>query len=256
MSKQIRNMAASVLDRLKKLARAQGDEFQFVLTRYAIERLLYRLSQSPYRDEFVLKGAMLFRLWSDVVHRPTRDLDLLGRGDASVEYMKQVFRELALQDVEDEGLTFEAASVKGEVIKEDQEYPGVRITLHARLGQPRIDLQVDIGFGDAITPEAQVVNFPTLLGQSPPSLKAYPRETVVAEKFQAMVILGMTNSRMKDFFDLHYLAKQTAFDGIMLCNALKSTFTRRKTAIPSTAPLALTDEFSTNADKIDNGRRS
>lgn len=148
-----RNLAASVRQRLADIARKLDEDFQLVLTRYAIERFLYRLSRSEYRDEFVLKGAMLFRLWADQPHRPTRDLDLLGKGDSSIERMVEVFRGVCGLDVAEDGLTFDPDSVEAGLIKEDQEYEGVRVHCKARLGQARITLQVDVGFGDAVTPE-------------------------------------------------------------------------------------------------------
>jgi hypothetical protein len=238
-----KNMVASVHNRLVKLAHERKEEYHFVLTRYALERLLYRLSRSPASDSFVLKGAMLFALWTGQRHRPTKDLDLLGRGDNSVERYQQLFQNVCKQEGEDDGLVYLAETVRGERIREDEEYEGARITLKARLGTAMIPLQIDIGFGDVITPEATAVTFPALLNFPAPMLLAYPRETVVAEKFQAAVSLGMTNSRMKDFFDLMVLAEQFAFEGPVLCRALRATFERRRTALPSEPPLALTAEF-------------
>jgi predicted nucleotidyltransferase component of viral defense system len=235
---------------LANLAREQGEDFQLVLTRYVIERLLYRLSRSEQRGDFVLKGAMLFQLWADQPHRPTRDLDLLGKGDNSVERLVEVFRAVCLLAVEDDGLTFDPGSVIAERIKEDQEYEGVRVHCEARLGQARIDLQIDVGFGDAVTPRAVEVQYPTILAFPAPVLPAYRRETVVAEKFQAMVALDIANSRMKDFFDLWVLARGFSFDGDPLCRAIRATFRRRKTALPAEAPLALTAEFGTDAAKV------
>jgi hypothetical protein len=245
-----KNMAASVKARLTDLGRRQGEDFQLVLTRYAIERLLYRLTNTPYAGEFVLKGAMLFRLWADSPHRPTRDLDLLGRGDPSVERLAVVFRDVCGAAVEDDGLVFDPATVTAGRIREDQEYEGVRVGCIAPLGQARIDLQVDVGFGDAVTPAPVTVRYPGLLDLPTPELAAYPRETVVAEKFQAMVALGMGNSRMKDFFDVWVLARSFAFAGPVLADAVRATFARRKTPVPAAPPLALTAEFGTDARKV------
>jgi predicted nucleotidyltransferase component of viral defense system len=245
-----RNLAASLLHRLTELARKQGEEFHLVLTRYAIERLLYRLSCSPYRKEFILKGAILFRLWTEEIHRPTRDLDLLGTGDHSIDHLVDVFRTICTTVVAEDGLTFDPQSVRGERIKEDQEYEGVRLHCQARLGQPRIDLQIDVGFGDAVTPTALAIQFPVMFDLPAPVLNAYPRPTVVAEKFQAMVALGIGNSRMKDFFDLWVLGHAFAFDGATLGRAIRATFRRRKTAIPTESPLALTAEFGNDAAKV------
>lgn len=245
-----KNMSASVRARLTDLARKQGEDFQLVLTRYAIERLLYRLTRTEYAAEFVLKGAMLFRLWADQPHRPTRDLDLLGRGDPSADRLATVFRAVCGAAVEDDGLLFDPAAITAGKIKEDQEYEGVRVGCVARLGQARIDLQVDVGFGDAVTPGPVTVQYPGLLDLPAPELAAYPRETVVAEKFQAMVMLGIANSRMKDFFDLWVLARSFAFAGPVLADAVRATFARRKTPVPAVSPLALTAEFGTDRGKV------
>ncbi len=245
-----RNLAASVRQRLLTLARVQGEDFHLVLTRYAIERVLYRLSTSAHGKGFVLKGAMLFRLWIDQPHRPTRDLDLLGKGDSSLDAVALVFREVCGMQVEDDGLIFELDSVKTERIKEDQEYEGVRVGCRTHLGQARIDLQIDVGFGDAVVPRATDVTYPSLLDFPTPILKAYSRETVVAEKFQAMVALGIATSRLKDFFDLWILANRFPFDGSTLCKAIRATFRRRKTLLPAEPPLALTPTFANDAAKV------
>jgi predicted nucleotidyltransferase component of viral defense system len=245
-----RNLAASVRHRLADLARKQGEDFQLALTRYVIERLLYRLSRSPYGDQFVLKGAMLFRVWTDQIHRPTRDLDLLSRGEPSLEALGQVFCDICQIPVEDDGLIFDPTTVTAERIKQDQEYEGVRVGCRAQLDQARIDLQIDVGFGDAVVPEPTTVTYPAMLDFASPVLRAYPRETVVAEKYQAMVMLGIANSRMKDFFDLWTLANTFEFDGASLCRAIQATFTRRKTALPTAPPLALTAEFGADVAKV------
>lgn len=192
---------------------------------------------------------MLFRLWADSPHRPTRDLDLLGRGDPSVERLADVFRAVCGAAVEDDGLAFDPATVTAGRIKKDQEYKGVRVGCVAKLGQARIDLQVDVGFGDAVTPAPVTVRYPGLLDLPTPELAAYPRETVVAEKFQAMVMLGIANSRMKDFFDVWVLARRFGFAGPILADAVRATFARRKTPVPSAQPLALTAEFGTDKAK-------
>jgi len=244
-----KNVAGSVRQRLLNLSRKTGEDFQFLLTRYAVERLLYRLSVSEHAPRFILKGALLFALWTGQMHRPTRDLDLLGFGDSSAERLAEVFRSLCSAAVADDGLVFSLDTVNVEPIREDQEYGGQRITLLVRLGNARIDLQVDVGFGDAITPRAQTVTFPTLLGMEPPTLKAYPRETVVAEKLEAMVKLGLANSRMKDFYDLVILARTFPFSGSVLRNAITATCTRRGTTIPPAPPIALTAEFAADDTK-------
>ncbi len=244
-----KNLAASVRQRLLNLSRKTGDDFQLLLTRYAIERLLYRLAESEYAPRFVLKGAMLFALWTGEMHRPTRDLDLLGFGDGSDGELARVFRSLCSAAVADDGLTFAADTVTVEPIREDQEHGGRRVTMVVRLGSARVDLQVDVGFGDAITPRPESITYPTLLGMDPPRLCAYPRETVVAEKVEAMVKLGLSNSRMKDFYDLAIMARTFSFIGPVLRDAIRATFTRRRTALPATSPVALTEGFASDETK-------
>jgi predicted nucleotidyltransferase component of viral defense system len=231
------------------LARAQNEEFQLVLTRYALERLLYRLSQSEHRDVFVLKGAMLFQLWGNQPHRPTRDLDLLGHGENAIPRFERIFREVCKLAVEEDGLVFNAQSVRGDAIKEDQEYSGLRLTLDCRLENARIPIQIDIGFGDVVTPAATDVTYPVLLDFPAPVLPAYSRESVVAEKFQTMVMLGIANSRMKDFYDLWVLARQFDFQGPLLCQAIRATFERRRTPVPAEVPVALSSEFAQDRGK-------
>ncbi len=243
------NIAASVRQRLQNLARERKEDFQLVLSRYALERLLHRIDQSPHRGQFVVKGAMLFHLWTNQPYRPTRDIDFLSYGDQSVARLETLFREVCDQAVQDDGLVFMAASVAGDVIKPDQEYQGIRIQLEAKLERARIPVQIDIGFGDAITPGPQQVEYPSLLGFPTPIVSTYPKETVVAEKYQAMVMLGMANSRMKDFFDLWVLCDNFEFDGELLARAIQATFERRRTAIPRNIPAALTAEFHEDDSK-------
>jgi predicted nucleotidyltransferase component of viral defense system len=237
------NLPASVRQRLANLAREQNEDFQLVLTRYVLERLLYRLSRSHYCEQFVLKGAMLFPLWGGQPHRPTRDLDLLGRGENSIAAAERAFRDVCRGAVEADGLTFLADTVHGEVIKEAQEYEGLRLSLECRLENARISVQIDIGFGDAVVPGPVAATYPVMLDFPAPVLDVYSRESVVAEKLQAMVILGIANSRMKDFYDLWVLARQFEFQGPVLCRAIWATFQRRRTPLPAGTPLALTPEF-------------
>lgn len=244
-----KNVAASVKQRLLNLSGQTGDDLQSLLTRYAIERLLYRIGESESAKRFVLKGAMLFALWTGQMHRPTRDLDLLGSGDASRAKLAEAFRGLCVIPVADDGLVFDPETVKVEPIREDQEYGGQRVTFVVKLGSARMGLQVDVGFGDAITPRAEEVEYPTLLEMGRPRLRAYPRETVVAEKVEAMVKLGLTNSRMKDFYDLSVLARGFAFTGAVLRDAIAATFARRGTALPNGAPVALTNAFTADSSK-------
>jgi predicted nucleotidyltransferase component of viral defense system len=238
------NVAHSVRTRLLTFAKAESEEFNYVLIRYALERFLVRLSRSPHRDTFILKGAMLFRTWSPRTHRPTKDLDLLGRGSPEPARLAALFAEMCAVEVDDDGMIFDAKSVKAARIKEDAEYEGVRITFKARLGTARLDLQVDVGFGDAVSPEPIEIEFPTMLPMAAPKLRAYRRETVVAEKLHAMVDLGIANSRMKDFFDIWFLSQNFDFDGAVLADAIKATFAKRKTQLPAEMPFALTEAFS------------
>jgi predicted nucleotidyltransferase component of viral defense system len=198
---------------------------------------------------FGLKGARLFQLWGDHPHRPTRDLDLLGRGENSIPRFEQIVREVCRMAVENDGLAFSAESVRGDVIKEDQEYEGLRVTLECHLENARIPIQIDIGFGDVVTPAASEVTYPVLLDFPAPVLAVYSRESVVAEKFQAMVMLGIVNSRMKDFYDLWALARQFDFRGTLLCEAIRATFERRRTPVPGDVPVALSPAFAMDQTK-------
>ncbi len=247
--KRIQNLAASVYARLLKRTELGDEDFQFVLMRYGAERLMYRLCQSEHAANFVLKGAMLFLVWTGAQYRATKDMDLLALKSASTERLRDIFRELCHLPVAQDGLVFDAENVQAEEIREDNLYQGVRVTLRARLGNATVPIQVDIGFGDAVTPKAVQDDFPTLLDLPAPRLAMYPRETVVAEKFEAMVKLGLANSRMKDFYDIWALSREFDLDGGVLSTAIHATFKRRKTALTPTMPLALTSEFSESQAK-------
>lgn len=244
------NIAASVRQRLLDQARSKRVDFNLLLTRYGLERFLYRLGRSEFRERFVLKGAMLFPLWGVVSYRSTRDVDLLGYGESEIEALVTVFRTICQTEVANDGITFDPASVQAEDIRDQMEYGGTRLKVNADLAGARIHLQVDIGFGDVITPAADSAEYPVLLDHQAPSLRVYPRETVVAEKFQAMVHLGIANSRMKDFHDLWVLGTQFDFDGMTLATALARTFERRNTPLPVVLPLALTPEFFADVQKV------
>lgn len=244
MSRPPKNVAVSVRDRLTALARSRRENAQLLMTRYAIERLLYRLSRSPYRDRFVLKGAMLFSLWAAAPYRATGDLDLLGLGENAPEHLAVVFQEILAVEVEDDGLVFRPETLRAAAARAEDEYAGVRIDFAAELAGARLPMHVDIGYGDAITPDAVQIDYPSLLGQPTAHLRAYPPETVVAEKFQAMVALGMINTRLKDFYDVWAIAGAFAFDGAVLSRALQTTFDRRQTPLPQATPLALTPAFA------------
>lgn len=235
---------ASIRQRLLNHARASGDEFQFVLDRFGVERLLYRLSISSYRDEFLLKGAMLFALWFDAPHRPTRDADFLGFGPPDAARLAGTIRELCAIQVDD-GLTYDVAALTVAEIREDAKYDGLRVSLRAHLGQAACMVQWDVGFGDAVTPSPQQVTLPTLLDDMPaPQLQVYPRETVFAEKLEALAVLGIANSRMKDYFDLLGLSQEGKMEEGTLARAIVATFNRRGTALPSGLPTGLSDAFA------------
>ncbi|WP_136067884.1 nucleotidyl transferase AbiEii/AbiGii toxin family protein [Modicisalibacter radicis] len=248
MAKEIKNIGASMRARLLKLSKANGQSFDLVLTRFTLERLLFRLSRSPHADRFVLKGAMLMMSWFDDPHRGTRDLDLLGFGDPSEDAMLATFRAILAQDVED-GIAFDPDTLRVDRIRDELDYGGLRLRAIASVGGARVNLTIDIGFGDALEPGAEVVDFPVMLDLPAPRLRAYARETVIAEKFQAMVALGRANSRMKDFYDIWILSRSCGFDNDRLAQAIAATFARRKTAIPGETPEALTPAFAADEQK-------
>lgn len=240
-------LAQSVQVRLARHAKAIGVDPNLVLTRYAIERFLYRLSRSPHAERFVLKGALLILVWLGETLRPTRDADLLGFGELSDDSLRQIVDDVCDIEVEADGMTFVPDTVDVEPIREEDAYGGRRVTLEAHLGPARLRVQVDVGIGDAITPGPQWLEYPTLLDLPRPRLRAYPRETVVAEKLHAMVMLGRRNSRMKDYFDVHALLREDALDHALLAQAIASTFERRRTDIPAAVPSGLSDAFSADA---------
>ena len=267
--REVTNVAASVRDRLLKLARSRNEDFQLTLTRYSLERFLYRLSKSRYRDEFVLKGALLFELWTEQRYRPTRDVDFLAHGDNNPERMANIFREICVVDVVhhddddqqrgdvvvvvneiDDGCRFDPASVTAQTIKESDDYEGVRITLAGYLGKVRLTIQADIGFGDAVTPAPYETQYPSLLGMPRPTLLAYPLVTSIAEKFETMVKLGIANSRMKDIHDIRTLLRDFNFAGTELQEAVRRTFQRRKTPLPTDVPFVFTEDFMKNESKL------
>jgi Nucleotidyl transferase AbiEii toxin, Type IV TA system len=245
------NVAASVKQRLLNRAREQKEDFNLLLTKYGLERILYRIGRSPYKDSFVLKGALLFELWTEQRYRPTRDADFLSKGENSPERYQRIFEEICDLNVEDDGVRFDRDTVKVEKIKEDQDYEGLRITFTGFMEAARLPVQIDIGFGDAVTPAPVETDFPTLLPNPAPRLLSYPRETVIAEKFEAMVKLGIANTRMKDFHDLKTLSELFHFESALLIEAIQRTFEHRKTALPvNELPTALTVEFYADATKM------
>jgi predicted nucleotidyltransferase component of viral defense system len=243
------NLSASVRARLRNRAKEDGADFTLVLTRYALERILYRLSISDHHDHFLLKGALLFDLWFDVPHRPTRDADLLGFGPSDLASLRAVFRDLCAMPVDD-GIEFDSNTVTAGTIRKEANYAGIRVTFTGTLAGARCPVQVDIGFGDVVTPGPEEVVYPLLLNDLPaPHLRVYPRYSVVSEKFEAMVKLGMANSRLKDYFDLWILAKYSEFEGEVLQEAIEATFQCRETPLPQSVPVGLSREFFEDTGK-------
>lgn len=254
MAREAKNVAASVRARLRNLAGERQASFQRVLTRYALERLLFRLGVSRYRDRFLLKGAMLYAAWLDDPFRLTRDLDLLSLEEGEAGRFVTIFRGICAQPVEDDGLAFDSERIEADPIREGGMRGGLRLRTSARLGAAVIPVRIDIGFGDAVTPGPLELEYPVLLDQPAPRLNAYPRETVVAEKFEAIVALDLANSRMKDFYDLLALSRLFAFDGATLAAAIRATFETRGTDIPRERPPPLTGLFSDDPRKAQQWR--
>ena len=248
MAKPPVNLAKSVKDRLLKLARAEGKVFDVVLVRFALERLLYRLSLSAHRDRFVLKGGMLVTVWLDDDNRVTRDADFLGHGDADADKLVADFKEIMSVDVDD-GLVFDVDNLSATAIREEMEYGGTRLKTVAYLEKTRIPITIDIGFGDAMADPTRQLNYPTLLDLPAPNIRTYPPATVIAEKFQAIVVLGIANGRMKDFYDLWAIPRSIDVPDEELDAALAATFARRDTVIPTERPAGLTPEMANDPNK-------
>lgn len=243
------DLAASVRARLLNIAKTEGSDFNQVLVRFALERILYRLTRSPHADRFVLKGALLFTLWYDMPHRATRDVDLLGFGASDLASITQVFRDIAAITADD-GIVFDPNSVIVQEIRKEAGYGGVRVIVAGELANARCRTQIDIGFGDAVTPGPVDSVYPVLLDDLPaPRLQAYPIYTVVAEKLHAIALLGMTNSRVKDYFDLSVMLERETLDDGLLAQAITATFERRGIAVPAELPVGLTDEFANDASR-------
>lgn len=248
--KEKKNYAASVKQKLLNLARERKDDYQLLLTKFALERILARISASRFQTSFILKGAMLFEIWSETSHRATRDLDFLSFGSNEIAEVENIFKEICLIEMVEDGLTFDIASLKGGKIKPDQEYEGVRVQFTAYLEKVRIPLRIDVGFGDVVKPKVNEVEFPTMLNFPKPLIRTYPPETVIAEKFHALTYLGMTNSRLKDFYDLYVLLTQFEVNKEQIEEALAATFEKRKTQLPNKTPVALTAEFYKDKAKL------
>jgi hypothetical protein len=249
MRSRVSSLPASVAARLLNLAKQTGDDYQILLTRFCFERFLYRLGESNAKERFVLKGAMLLQTWSDQPYRATRDLDLLRKGDGSFEAIRRDIETICSAAVEPDGLVFDPASIRIEAIRADEEYAGTRLILLARCATARLPLQIDLGLGDSVWPPAKLCAYPALLEFPPPAVLAYPPEAVIAEKLEAIVVLGNRNSRIKDFFDLQYLASHFAFDRPTLAESVRRTFLRRSTPLPQEEPIGLTSSYWENASR-------
>jgi hypothetical protein len=249
VKKDPRNLAASVGARLMNRAKQTGDDYQRLLVSFCFERFLYRLGASSVHDRFVLKGAMLLRLWSAQPYRTTRDLDLLRKGDGSFAAIRADIETICAAQVEPDAVVFDPASTRVEAIGAEDEYAGTRVTLPARCGPARLMLQIDMGLGDSVWPPPQLHAYPVLLDFPPPTVLAYPPEAVVAEKLEAIILLGDRNSRIKDFFDLHYLASRFEFDRATLAESVRQTLVRRHTPVPSEEPIGLTPAYWENVSR-------
>ncbi|MCP3476503.1 nucleotidyl transferase AbiEii/AbiGii toxin family protein [Bradyrhizobium sp. CCGUVB1N3] len=249
MRKPLKNVGASVRARLLNLSKERNEPFDLLLTQYALERLLYRLSISKYKDKFVLKGAVLLRHWLDDPHRPTRDLDLLGFGDSDPQLTLGYFKEIGSVQADD-GVTFDTDTLEVDTVRDDSGYSGLRLKCYATIDGARMRIVIDIGYGDATEPGLNEIELLPLLDQPAPKLRAYPPETVIAEKFQAMVHLGLANTRLKDFYDIWVLSRTYEFKDDRLARAIRATFDRRKTQIPTERPDALSEAFANDPTKI------
>lgn len=241
-----RDLGASVRQRLLNQSRGQSRPFQELLQYFAMERFLYRLAKSPYADRFILKGALLLTAWRAPLSRPTMDIDLAGRTNNQLDHIKEVIGVVCEFAVDPDGIEFNRSAIEVGRIKEDADYEGVRVQFHATLARARIPMQLDIGFGDVITPAPTEIEYPTLLNFPAPVLRAYPKETVIAEKLEALTTLGLLNSRMKDFYDLALLSRMYQFEGERLAEAILATFQHRGTTIDA-EPIGLTQAYSDDA---------
>jgi len=244
-----RDLGASVRHRLLNQSRAQNRPFQELLQYFAMERFLYRLAKSPHADRFILKGALLLTAWRAPLSRPTMDIDLAGRTNNQVDHIQEVVSAVCDVAVDPDGIEFNRDSIEVSRIREDADYEGVRVQFHATLARTRIPMQLDIGFGDVITPGPTEIEYPTMLDFPAPVLRAYPKETVVAEKLEALTVLGLLNSRMKDYYDLALLSRMYPFDGERLADAIVATFRHRGTTIEA-EPIGLTQAYCDDPARV------
>jgi len=249
LKKDIKNLQASIWDLLQNKAQKANCPFSEILQYYGMERFLYRFSRSKYADNFILKGALMFTVWQIPERRTTLDIDFLARYDNQIATIEKVIKDICGVAVTPDGLVFDSKTVKGQKIKEDADYEGVRIKLTGFLERSRIPMQIDIGFGDVIYPKSKVIDYPVILDFPKPHLKGYPAESVISEKFEAMIRLGLLNSRMKDFYDIWIMIHQFDFNGAQLSEALKRTFKHRKTPLPQESPLFAEEIYDEKSDR-------
>lgn len=249
MKQDIKNIEASVRERLQNKAKETNRPFAELLQYYGMERFLYRFSQSKYAEKSILKGALMFTVWQVPERRITMDIDFLAQYDNQVAKIEEVIKEVCQAKVVPDGLVFDPMTVAGQKIKEDADYEGVRVRFRGFLERARIPMQIDVGFGDAIYPKPKAIDYPTILDFPKPLLKGYPAESVVSEKFEAMVKLGLLNSRMKDFYDLWLMTGRFDFDGPKLTEALQRTFSHRKTELPEKPPVFAEEIYDETSDR-------
>jgi hypothetical protein len=249
MRHDIKNIQASIRAQLQNKAKETGQPFSEILQYYGMERFLYRFSRSRYVDRFILKGALLFAAWQIPERRTTLDIDFLAHFDNQIMSVEKVIRDVCGISVVSDGLIFDPETVKGQKIKEDADYGGVRIKLVGFLERARIPMQIDVGFGDVIYPKSETIDYPVILNLPNPRLKGYPMESVVSEKFEAMVKLGLLNSRMKDFYDIWLMMRQFDFNDSKLAEAIKRTFAHRKTSLPQNKLLFAAEIYDEKSDR-------
>jgi len=249
MKHDIKNIEASVRARLQNKAKETNRPFSEVFQYYGMERFLYRASQSNYIDKIILKGALMFTVWHVPERRTTLDIDFLAQYDNKIASIEKMIKDICKIKVIPDGLIFDSKIVKGQRIKEDADYEGVRVKFVGLLERSRISMQIDIGFGDSIYPKPKIIEYPVILDFPKPKLKGYPTESVITEKFEAMVKLGLLNSRMKDFYDIWLMMRQFDFDGLKLVEALKRTFKQRKTSLPKSKPLFDEEIYDEKSDR-------
>jgi predicted nucleotidyltransferase component of viral defense system len=245
MNKEKKNLAESVLHRLKNQAKSTHRRTDELLRYYAIERFLYRLSLSQHSDKFFLKGGLMLKAWAISNHRATLDIDLLGKTKNSIQNLKKIINDISKREVVADGIHYETTSLKLTEMQVNGEYHGLRALFNANMHSAKIPMQLDIGFSDVIFPEPMIIAYPTILEFPPPKLRGYTPESVIAEKFEAMMKLGLVNTRMKDFFDIWILSQQLLLNGESLQNAIQTTFDKRQTLL-NALPDSMSEIFYAN----------